>query len=461
MFRKTKVKIIIAIVLSFFVTVMPAIVYLYPKVIWHFSRLNDLFIIPCVLFLLFPSSNLKIANQKQPNYRYSRWLLRIFIIEISWFLLFVLQSHLFGSELLPYMGLTMKQFGRQMILPILGLNIGFFPWTLLVGGAVYFAYASDRYSDKMPFSAYILNKKQTFAINEVRRILDSFVELSTRLFFVIVLSVLVLQIVKLIYPTIFILTPLNGILVGGILLIFSNGKRFKSLMKTLEEKGFRQGISILVMLVLFFLITFLVIMVYQKTFREGDRLLLQLESPLWLLPRNANFFQLWQIGFWTMATPLFVSMSIISSKGRSIRQFVCHMLILPLLLLGVLVKYPDQVVAVLFSHVFMGFSVIFSSVIAVWLLYRKHLSNWLSLGFVPTESMSKSHYVSNERLLSLFFGIPILILCINITGILALFSIFGLALVIVFFLQHGLLFVRNDQPLFTFPRWRRKKMTRR
>jgi choline-glycine betaine transporter len=436
MYRKQKVRLFI-LCFSLFAFLLPIVtVILFPKQTLYLTKISYLFGMICLLTPFFPIWRWRIGgHQARPTFPIWQWVIAILVAEIGLISFFLIQNNVLLVALVQTGNIyPSNNIIPKVLLPSLFFNYGLFPWTLFAVVAIHFAYLGYTKSPYLTFSSHLFRRSKTFTTNIIRRVIDVYVQYCSKAFLLLMITFLSLQICLFFYPQVKLFTPLYSILVGSVLFLIFYTKTFQNILTRLEKRKVRQGAHLLAIWVISTFIVFLALSA-TKTSDQFLEFFQEITVPLSKITHPETSLALWNWSFWILVTPLFCSLLIKLSYGRTVKQLLVAMFILPASLLMTYLHYPYDIItnsiSLLYTTHWIYLPMIISIILLTYFLLDKNLHTCLWLGFIPVQKERKIHRVPPNAWWGLSIVVMATTLVLHLNGVL-LISMIGAPCLLIF-----------------------------
>ena len=208
------------------------------------------------------------------------------------------------------------------------------PWALIAVVGAHFAYLSYHRSSMLPFSQHLARRSHSFFSNELRRLIDLHIQTATKFFLLINLVFIVLQMVILLFPHINLFNTLYSILISSVLFLVLYNKSTQKIINRIEHHHVRQGFQWILLLIILVLTLSAIAWMSQLVFHYFNNPFTALTQSLVSIKAPALFLLLFNWCWWLLGTPLLASLLIKYSVGRTVRQFLFQVMLLPVLSLS-------------------------------------------------------------------------------------------------------------------------------
>lgn len=297
------------------------------------TYLSAWFVVAAIVPLLSTLGNHRVGGKEAVIKRpFILWLLRVITVILFFYTIFLTESIVFLHQGSEHYGVNVRR-GVTELFHKTWLHSILFPWGALAAVFVTLSVRSEQHGFH-PFSQWVRRTIFSFRIGApLRKGVDIFVENSARFLTTQLMAFITLQLLILFGGRTFSAVPTAVTFVG--MMLFPYAKIFKRMNERIKTYGLPPIVTfaflVASMLVIFFLARLL--------FFFGVPYLDPLTQRIFALKMPAvinKFWQptwtLWFWSWWIIAIPLLASIIVRLSHGRSIREVVLVILIIPTLL---------------------------------------------------------------------------------------------------------------------------------
>ena len=339
MHRRRKIQLAITFIAPLLVMIVGSVNYYYSDSLLSFVKASYFFGILLLLLIFCFSIRQGVIGEASPAQSMSRWLLKVLVIEIGIFLLFLMQKQVLLISFVNGQQITILQGASiaQHFFDDFFLNYYLFPWPLIIAVAVVFAYSNMNPSPIAPFSTFVPKKWfNPFITNFIKAAINVYIHLATRLFLSFNLVMAAYFFCLLIGDRFVPFFPIGGMLSGFFLCILFTSKIYRKAYQRYNEKGATLG-----RLFIRFLISILIVTLLTQLFAQ---ILIQIASyslqfEQFRILQFGNPHVIWELilwSWWILAIPFVSSFLVRVSKGRRVFTFLIGTLAFPVILCGIL-----------------------------------------------------------------------------------------------------------------------------
>ncbi|MCP4475877.1 MAG: hypothetical protein GY821_15190 [Gammaproteobacteria bacterium] len=303
--------------------------YFQPQLI-QFTKLSVWFVIAALIPLLSPLGGHRIGGKDAViKYPLLIWLALVISFIVLIYLLFLTESMVFLNQGSQNYGVNVRH-ALVELFHVVWLRSIFFPWSLVAAVLVMFVVRSERHNFH-PFSHWVPLKIFSLQVGRImRKGADLYIENSARFFVIGIIAFISFQLIVLFGGNTFHAVPTIVTFFGMIL--FPYAGFFKRIAHWVKIYSLPPIISFIFIIVFILIFIFLIRTLLSFALPYLDPLtqkMLRLEMPTTVSRFWQPTWKMWEWSWWLMTAPLFASIIVKFSHGRSIRAVVLLILVIP------------------------------------------------------------------------------------------------------------------------------------